>query len=427
MSDNTRSTDSITNANARKFVRRVCIPEELMNEITASGLRGLRKDLIYWIIYRCLTTKAGCCAIDQGLLDVALGHRVRKDVIRFIKGSRYLQAASNGFYRFGKESSCKQCKRYELCNIPLIPQQLDHHYTGGRSCDASGLWIVGGCVVWRSVDFECLWLRIKKGFDAKNWTKSVTQSEWSLCQLDEPELTPEEIIEHVGDGEQADAHIQSFERFKELPDDSVFRRDGRTYSPVTSLPKWIREQEIKFQGESESLDVSCCYLWCLAGEHRMSRIRRELDTVEVDRLMDMIEAGDFYAKIAEIAGVETDEAKQNFQKFCLFGPIGWHPLWKALQQICPGICAEIRWWRNQPGGASRLAFFLQRCECGLMTDGLMDWLISGGLPAIGIHDGCIVPEGAALLSAQWLKDHSKRLYGRSCRVAVVINGTKSSV
>lgn len=409
------------------LVKRVCIPAEIMNEITAADLRGLRKDLIYWVIYRCLTTKARCCAIDQPLLDVAVGHRVRKDVIKFIKGSRYIREASQGFFRAKKsERDIGLCKRYELHNLPVISEAVDQHKNGGRLAEGSSLSFVCG-VVWRSVDFEDLWVRIKRAFEIKNWDKSVLQSQWSMDSVDDPDLTQKEIVDHVGEGDKAVAHNQSFERFKKRPTGSVFRRDGRTYSPVTSLPKWIREQEIKFQGKSESLDVSCCYLWCLAGEHRISRIRKELDTTEIDRLMSMIEAGDFYSKIAEMAGVETAEAKEDFQQFCLFGPVGFHPLWNALRKICPGICRDIRWWRNQPGGASRLAFFLQRCECGLMTDGLMDWLISGGLPAIGIHDGCIVPEGAARFSAEWIKEHSKRLYGRSCRVAVVVEGVKSHV
>ncbi len=48
------------------LVRRVCIPVDIMREIDAADLHGIVKDLVYWIVYRCLTTRAKCCAIHKG-------------------------------------------------------------------------------------------------------------------------------------------------------------------------------------------------------------------------------------------------------------------------------------------------------------------------------------------------------------------------
>jgi hypothetical protein len=53
-----------------------------------------------------------------------------------------------------------------------------------------------------------------------------------------------------------------------------------------------------------------------------------------------------------------------------------------------------------------------------MTDGLIDWLVSGGIPAVQIHDGAIVPAGVADIAASWLREHSRKMFGRSCVVKV---------
>lgn len=405
-----------------KYVRKFAIPKEVMEEIEASDLAGYAKLLVYWIIYRSLTTRARSCAIHQGLLDACVGHRVRKALVKFIKASSFIFPASKGLYRAGR-----QCRRYELTGVDITYYDVDHHNSDLPPLGGDLALVGGGGVAWRTVDFSDLMERIFRGFQIKNWNDSLEKAMWSISQLDEPVLTQEDIIEHVGDDSQAESQIQSHERYCDASAGRVMRKEGRTYTPVTSLAKWIREREIRFQQQYESLDISCCYPWVLAAEHRLSCERRGLDTTDVNALMDLMETGKFYEKIAELAGVSTEDAKADFQQFCIFGPIGWHGLWKALRTLCPGLCRDIQWWRSQAGGSTRLAYFLQRAEGQLMTDGLIDWLVSGGLPAVQIHDGCIVPEGAAHFAAEWLKNRSAEVYGRSCRVSVVVGGVKSYV
>jgi len=165
----------------------------------------------------------------------------------------------------------------------------------------------------------------------------------------------------------------------------------------------------------------------------MTLVRRGLDTSGIDAELELIESGNLYATLAAIAGLpyETDAekkiVKRDTQMYCLFGPIGWHPLWKALQTISPGICRDIQWWRSQSGGATRLAHFLQRGEGALMTDGLIHWLASGGIPAVQIHDGAIVPAGVAVIAKDWLSQHSRNMFGRSCRVKLSITVPTQSV
>lgn len=393
-----------------KLVRRVAIPEPLYAEIEAADLHGIVKDLIFWIVYRCLTTRAKCCAVNQGLIDASINSDRRKQLMRFLKTSNYIRPASSGLYRPGRQS-----KRYELHNLSILSES-EYQHNNEMVSDGDLSWTLGG-VVWRSVDFGSLLGAVSVGWVKKGWDRSVFNAEWSLQQCDASTLTVGDIeAEKTDEPVVAAQHAAQHARYCDKTTDGIFRKDGRVYTTVTSLPKWIRERVVKFGGESETVDVSCCYLWILSAEHRMSLVRRGMDTQEIDTLLEMIERGDFYRVIAESAGVETAEAKREFNTFCLFGPIGFHPLWHALNQICPGICRDIRWWRSQPGGATRLAHFLQRGEGSLMTDGLIDWLVSGGIPAVQIHDGAIVPAGVADVAAQWLAEHSKRLFGRSCRV-----------
>lgn len=400
---------------ASKFVRRVVIPEPLYAEIEAANLHGIVKDLVYWIIYRCLTTRAQCCAIHQGLIDASLNSDRRKQLVKFLNASQYIRAASRGLYRPGRQS-----KRYELHNLAILKEEYQHN---NETVSDGALSSAVGGVVWRSVDFGPLLGAIGVGWVKKGWDRAKQNAEWSLERVDDSALTDSDIVtEKAEEPAKAEQHVAQHQRFVERKTDGVFRKDGRVYSTATSLPRWIRERVVKFNGESETIDVSCCYLWVLAAEHRASLVRRGLDTTEIDSLLEMIERGDFYRAIAESAGVETSEAKREFNTFCLFGPIGFHSLWHALQSISPGICRDIRWWRSQPGGATRLAHFLQRGEGALMTDGLIDWLISGGIPAVQIHDGAIVPAGVAEVAAEWMAEHSKNVFGRSCRVKIQKNG-----
>ena len=407
-SDSAESIQSTT-----KLVRRVAIPEPLFAEIEAADLHGILKDLVYWVIYRCLTTRAKSCAVHQGLIDASLNSDRRKQLMRFINASKFIRPASNGLYRPGRQS-----KRYELHSLSILSES-EYQHNNEMVCDGD-LSSVDGGVVWRCVDFAPLLGDISIGWDKKGWDRSVLNAEWSLLQCDASTLTEADIAaEKADEPAVASQHAAQHERYCNKTTDGIFRKDGRVYTSVTSLPKWIRERVVKFSGESETIDVSCCYLWQLAAEHRVSLVRRGLDTSEVDALLTMIERGDFYRVIAESAGVETSEAKREFNTFCLFGPIGFHPLWHALNEICPGICRDIRWWRSQPGGATRLAHFLQRGEGSLMTDGLIDWLVSGGIPAVQIHDGAIVPAGVADVAADWLSQHSIQIFGRSCRVKIM--------
>ncbi len=350
----------------------------------------------------------------QGLIDAALNSDRRKQLMRFLTTSAYIRPASRGLYRPGR-----QARRYELHGLQIVSES-EYQHNNEMVCDGD-LALVCGVVVWRSVDFRPLLEKIEAGWLKLGWDRSRIFAEWSLAMVDDSPMTKADVVSEARESSKAEQHAAQHQRYVDRTTDGVFRKDGRVYTTVTSLPKWIRERVVTFGGGSETVDISCCYLWILAAEHRLSLVRLGRDTTEVDTLLEMIERGDFYRVIAESSGVSSSEAKRQFNTFCLFGPIGWHPLWHALQAICPGICRDIEWWRSQPGGATRLAHFLQRGEGALMTDGLIDWLVSGGVPAVQIHDGAILPAGVAAIAADWLGEHSQRVFGQACRVKITEN------
>lgn len=335
--------------------------------------------------------------------------------------------------------------RYELVGVS-VPWQHNNEMCGCVAADGSGDCVDdfelgdsdGEFVCWRSVDFSDLKTRFVNAVSELGWVNSVYVADWGIgfaddcCVPDDDvlvECATAAFVEKFGCAPSVDViarvvdcHKGAADRYVSDRVSSIKRIDGRVYSSVTSLPRWLRRTLVRFSGEAESVDVSACYLWLLSAEHRLSLVRRGLDTTEVDTLMNLIESGEAYRKLAEMAELPHETAlemrwvKRDFQTFCLFGTIGWHPLWHALMSICPGVCDDIQWWRRQRGGATRLAHFLQRAEGQLMTDGLVRWLASHDIPSVQIHDGAIVSTGVSSIAAEWLQLYSRELYGRSCRV-----------
>ncbi len=438
MKQYTSDADDSAKAIAKKDAVKIAIPSGLMSELDASDMHGLSKDVIFWVVARTLHADR-TTGLHQRLLDKAIGDDARKAIITFIKQSRYIAVALQGKFEKGR-----QAKRYYLKGAENLVSHASQHNYEGVSCN-DGCCVSG--VVFRTVDFGPLFECVKNGFEILGWDQDRFQAEWSLSFVDEPTLDADEINADViakkagKDAETtsekleeiADSHRAAYERFKDERCDRITVRDGRSYTSVTSLPRWIREQEVKFNGASETFDISACYWFGLAATERQSMERYGLNLDEIDQFLDLIESGEFYGRLAAMADMPYETAdekrtvKQDVQKFCLFGPIGWHPLWRALREICPRICRTIQWWHRQQFGKSELAYFLQRIECQLMTRGVCRWLADAGLPAVQVHDGAVVPEGAAEVAAQWLSDHSLKLYGRRCRIAVTTTNGKSYV
>ncbi len=384
-------------------VRNVAVPRILADELEAAKLPERSRLVILYVIYRYYMRRSRCQPINQRVLDAGISAHERKKIMHYIRNSKFIRAAANGSYREGERSIAYEVKDIPLSNAFTKRQHKKHRRRAGAGCAAEGVCPWGNCVdvVWVTVNFGVLLNCVLNAWKKLGYDKAVYDAEWSLSQVDETDSAVSKKL---------------FDRGRSV------RKDGRIYSPATNLPRSLRRRLVRFNGKAEYVDVSACYPWLLAAIHRRSRWRAGLDTTEVDRLMDLIESGQFYEALAKIAGLpygsasDKDKIKGDFQKFCVFGPIGWHPLWRALQSICPGVCNDIRWWRSQQGGKTRLAHMLMRAEGALMTDGLIRYLVGCGVPAVQIHDGAIVPAGRALEAAAWLQELSRGRYGRSCRV-----------
>jgi len=412
-------------------VTKVCLPKALNLELEASELRGLEKDVILQIVDGCLRSREFSCPLNVQITRAAIGRRPADRVLDYLKTSPYFQAASGASFVPGAA-----CRRYEvLCeregNIDPAESSL--------AADGGGRWV--GDVVYRLIDFEELNTKRQAALAESVCGKSIEDAFFGLKHCDVIELSDDEIIKGATEQflagkpdstrakikEVCECHLAIYHRYAENRMGEIVRKNGRTYSPVTSLPRWMRRLIVRFKGESATVDVSACYPWLLGAVHRQWLCRQDgVSTKQVDEYLEIIRGGQLYRRLAAEAGMpyETDSeqraVKAQTQMFCLFGRIGRHPLWFALQEICPGVASYIRWWRSQSNGATRMAHRLQRLEGALMTDGIQKHMASQCIPCVQIHDAVIVPVQYGQLAEGWLRDYSRTLYGTECRVKVEI-------
>lgn len=401
------------------MLKTVLVPVEVQAEIDQSNLTTIEKTVIYWIVWRCGITRHKACGLHQRTLDVAIGQRHRMAVIRFIRASRFIHPALQGLYRPARQSI-----RYTITGVESMDYAVIDHAQHKSDTAACLAWV--GVVAFRTVDFGVLFEGVQKAWELFGWDTSRLIAEWGISQID-CYGDRAEIVQKIAGSENKSAAeseriVESFQRFSADPVGGVFRKDGRVYSRVTTLPKEVRGAVVRFGGESAgNVDVSCCYTWILAAEHRQWLLRTGQDLTQVDELLEMIRTRTFYGRIAEMAGMETVDVKRNFQTFCLFGPIGFHPMWHALRSLCPGICRTIEWWRRHEGGATHLAHYLQRAEGSLMTDGVVSWLASKKVPVVQVHDGCYVPQYAVASVVEYLQKRSVQLFGTRCGLSVQVS------
>ncbi|MEQ9408975.1 MAG: hypothetical protein RIK87_14660 [Fuerstiella sp.] len=138
---------------------------------------------------------------------------------------------------------------------------------------------------------------------------------------------------------------------------------------------------------------------------------------ERDTLIDLLQTGDFYEHVADLAGHDwTDRAelKQEFQRHCLFGrskKFGRHPLFVTLQRLAPSLAGYIMRRRMDRHGITRLAYELQRGEGWLMIDHAQAALTDADIPYVGVHDGVMVPESQAESFRELVLRQAHRLFG----------------
>lgn len=426
---------------ATSRIVRVCIPAAIHAEIAASDLRELEKLIVYQIIYESATTSVQGKSISVKMLNkmAGIGDRGRARIKRFLKSS-----ANFGWIPYEVDERCEFwfVKGFSLGARSMSDRSVGAQHTSDVPC---GVWC--GDVVWRSVDLGLMdWMVVeaKKGL---GWDCAERNAKTSLEQIELvglPESNDELMAEAVGNikvpigrnkknaekkakeaRERAKTHVAQIRLFETDPAANIQRKSGRLYTRLTSLPRWARKRYVKFSGgrRAESVDIRCCYPWCIAAKLRQKRLKRGLEIESLNRLLDLIESGGFYEELARRAGMPASQAKKSFAVMCLFGdPIlnhwGRNRLWFALDAICPEICDEISRWRRQTAGEARLANYCQRLEGAIMLNGLVPVMAEAGIACCTIHDGCLVPEGHGEFAAQVIRDRAASLFGRPCFVKV---------
>lgn len=428
-----------------RFVR-VCIPEPIHSEIKASNLRDIEKLIVYAVVYESATSPARWKSLSTEMLNLMIGQRGRRRVISYLMSSPHFRASSY--------EAAVRCRAYAVTGFDLAQRALDdapiqsdcqlasaQHTSDACFVGGVGVWL--GAVVWRFCDLGLVDVLVERARVSLGWDHAEKSARESLKHVEligAPESNAEllgvalaNIPVKIGRNgriaakkaeearEKAKAHVAQIRLFEADPTAHIQRKAGRLYTRLSSLPRWARKQYLRFKGNrrAESVDIRCCYLWCIAANLRQKRLKRGLDIESLNILLDLIESGGFYEELAKRAGVEKSQAKKSFAVMCLFGDRkhehwGRNRLWFALDAICPLVCDEISAWRRQPGGATRLATFCQRMEGAIMLDGLLPAMAEDGIPCCTIHDGCLVPEGNGEHAAQVIRDRSASLFGRPC-------------
>ena len=427
-------------------VVRVCIPAPIHAEIAASDLSDLAKFIVYAVIYESATTPQQCKYISTSMLDhmPGIGQRTRRRIRAFLKSSKHF---GHGRFVKGVHSTPFWVSGHQLAVRSVSGDTVSTYgCLGGAQHNSDvgvGVWC--GDVVWRSVDFGVLDGLVETAKRALGWDLAEKEAKIALEQVElagVPESNSDlycEALKHIAVNvgrnaknrakklaearQKAKKHVAMIRLFEADPTAHIQRKAGRLYTRLSSLPRWARVKYLRFTGDrrAESVDIRCCYLWCLAAELRQRRLKRGLDIQSLNILLDLIESGGFYEELAKRAGTETSQAKRSFAVLCLFGDRqadcwGRNRLWFALDAICPLICDEISAWRRQPAGATRLATFCQRMEGAIMLDGLVPAMAEAGILCCTIHDGCLVPEGNGEHAAQVIRDRAASLFGRPCYV-----------
>ena len=429
-----------------RFVRG-CIPEPIHADVSAADLRDAEKQIVYSIVLECATTKQRCKHISTELLDYmpGIGQRGRRRIVNYLLGSEHF---THERHEVGIKSRAFSVVGFNLADRPVsgAKHTKSSHVGGAQHIGGVPLGIWLGPVVYRMVDLGLVDGLVRTAKEALGWDLAekeakkaieaielvgVPESDAELFQAAlsniavkptrNKKIAEERAEEARGKAQKHAAMIRLFERD---PLANIQRKSGRLYTRLSSLPRWARKQYVRFSGgrRAESVDIRCCYLWCLTAQLRQKRMKRGLDIGELNNLLDLIESGGFYEELAKRAGVQTGQAKKSFAVMCLFGDRyrehwGRNRLWFALDALCPQICDEISAWRRQVAGATRLAMYCQRMEGAIMLDGLVPAMAEAGIECAVIHDGALVPEGHGAVAAQAIRDRSASLCGRPCHVS----------
>lgn len=305
----------------------------------------------------------------------------------------------------------RQCEKFraiarDLATLGLLT--VDHAYQPGisskrYSITSAAHTVIGAVVVGVSVDMAVLDVAIYEGWERIN-QRTIEQTEAALVKITVvgvPERkrslktrAAKEIrarkpwLSQTKIETKAERHVSAIRRAQRDTVGRVRIRSHRIYHALSSLPQWARREYVR----------------------------------RVERLLDLIESGEFYVRMAQQARMSKNSAKQSFNTLCLFGGadeyFGRNKLWYALQDLCPEITAEILRQRKLHGSTSEFARHCQCLESLLVLRGALHDLTADGVPCIVLHDGMLVPPHDANRAEAYLRAKSVAVFGRECAVKI---------
>ena len=395
--------------------------------------------------------------INQKLIDKSpsIGSQVRRDIIELWRDSEtarcldrkdYVIKSRSLAYEHTTQQSAnphRERSKYRQANnislsLPtivaaptLVPTRgMGKGYVAGAVVVGTGLGLHGTDCVWVLFDRGLADGALLAGAAVLGWDRVKLVAELGCedlvddCELDDAELATAARSAVVADGapeEKVDrkvmAQLDAIKRFKSGKN-SVRYSGGRIHNRLTLIPAWYRDRFVGFAGGTDRLDVRGCYPWLVSVDCLRQR-RSSGDSVAIgrlERLCELIETGKLYETIAGLAGMETDNAKADFQRLCLFGKDVGHAhnrLWQAMMALSPEWCGYVLRQREQRAGASRLAHRLMRMEGALVCSGAAIDLAEDGIRAATIHDGIWVPAGRGEQAAMYIRKRANERYGRA--------------
>jgi hypothetical protein len=204
----------------------------------------------------------------------------------------------------------------------------------------------------------------------------------------------------VAPDEASVMYRECWERFRNAPERSIIRSNGRCYYPLLNQPRELRQSSlrIRYRGVEErtaEIDLHASYWVMIASQLPPSPSR--------DRLIADLAAGEFYSRLKSAVGKTLQipagtTFKQEVSRLCLFGAgmFNASPLFQALGDIYGSAADWIDDRRRRAHGDSLLSHELNGLEGAFMIDTVLPKLHAAGIPALPIHDAMIVPNSAAI-------------------------------
>lgn len=304
------------------------------------------------------------------------------------------------------------------------PQAIDHIMVS-RSYGSYPVscWFVAR--VRKAIDwYHDVWLVNKCGVDIRKASDVLRENLQSLG-FDEVTRTDAEAV--CSSPEQADLTLNKVDLINKQGASQDIGCDGgrRFYHDLTNMKKEIRARCL-LDGEAVvSIDMHATFVAVIAGRLSMGEER--------DRLIAMLQTGDFYREFAKLTGLNSADVKARFQRDVVFSR--WRPgnvYWETFKKHFPNTARAIsqirdhghvvrfkckqdkngrRFTQKTTLGQLNLSRSLTRTESDIFGCGAMVALHDLGIKSLPIHDCLMVPARHAQAAYRVIGEFAERVLG----------------